>query len=456
MTVTVHTTLRRSGALDLIRKAFVLGLAMVAFLALPAQNEIENIIVERYYVSDANDATDTIGGGLDQGSSTYRVFVDLCTECALRAIYGDENHPLIISSTALFFNHQDRGKIYGHNISNGALDEGTTALDSWLSMGSASNQKYGVLKTDDTDGSIVGGANNDGGSEEVPGGLLVHQDPLAGIPLTDSDGLVPLNGGSSLPPNFNIIGDDPGLVFGDTTVGSTFNSANVRIGCSLPGVQGPTGENQILIAQLTTVGELSFKLNLEVQRPDGSVVRFVATDSLLQEGEVANGLLNYPPTCGCTDPNFLEYDPAAGCDDGSCATAIIFGCLDTLACNYDPDANWNINELCCYGPGNCNGLEITLVCPTVGMYDSRSEEELILLFPNPTNGPTSLRFDQNVAGDYTISLFDSIGQLVRTQNGSTHGHGSMTLIDLGDLNSGSYHLVVHFNEAIHHRTVNKL
>ncbi|MBK8340925.1 MAG: hypothetical protein IPK99_13415 [Flavobacteriales bacterium] len=28
------------------------------------QNDIENVVVETYYISDANDATDTIGGGL--------------------------------------------------------------------------------------------------------------------------------------------------------------------------------------------------------------------------------------------------------------------------------------------------------------------------------------------------------------------------------------------------------
>ena len=70
--------------------------AALAFSATPimAQCGIDAVLVETYYVSDANDATDVIGGGLQAGSRTYRVFVDLCDGCSVRAIYGDANHAL--------------------------------------------------------------------------------------------------------------------------------------------------------------------------------------------------------------------------------------------------------------------------------------------------------------------------------------------------------------------------
>ena len=100
-----------------------------------AQSDLEDVIVETYYISDANDATDTIGGGVPVGSRTYRVYLDLCTDCALRSVYGDINHALLIQSTAPIFNHNDRGKTFGHELSNSALDEGTVALDSYLSLG---------------------------------------------------------------------------------------------------------------------------------------------------------------------------------------------------------------------------------------------------------------------------------------------------------------------------------
>ncbi|HEY0976500.1 MAG TPA: T9SS type A sorting domain-containing protein [Flavobacteriales bacterium] len=398
-----------------------------------AQNDIENVIVETYYISGANDATDTIGGGLAQGSRTYRVHIDLAAGASLRALYGNSDHPLRITSTAPFFNHLDRGRTYGHEINNGALDEGTTALDSWLSLGAASNQRYGIPKADDTDGSIIGGANNDGGSAEIAGGLLVENDPAIIHALTERDGLTGLNGGVALPPNFNVTGDDPVTVFRDSTLHPEFLSTDVRIGCSTPGVHGPTADNIILVAQLTTIGELSFELNIEVQRADGTLLRYVASDSVLNNGETASGLLSYPPVCGCTDPDFLEYDPTAGCDDGSCQTAIVFGCMDQAACNYDPGANFHVPVLCCYGPDQCNGLDIALVCPTLNIDDLAASD--VGVHPNPVIDRiriTSARIAGN-GGAYT--LLDGSGRSLRTGSldRSPENH-----IDVSALPSGVY------------------
>jgi hypothetical protein len=71
--------------------------------------------------------------------------------------------------------------------------------------------------------------------------------------------------------------------------------------------------------------------------------------------------LKYPLSCGCTDPNFLEFDKGSSCDDGSCATQVVFGCTDPAACNYDISANRNIPELCCYD-SKC-ALLLDIVCP---------------------------------------------------------------------------------------------
>ena len=203
-----------------------------------------------------------------------------------------------------------------------------------------------------------------------------------GLPLTTHDGLSPAGGSPVVPPNFNATGDSPNAAFRDSTLTDHFLSDSTRIGCSSPGVKGPTAENKVLVAQITTTGDLTFKLNIEIEKPGGQVVRYVSSDSVLLPGETPNGLLSYPPECGCTDPNFLEYDPGAGCDDGSCQTTIVFGCLDTLACNYDPFANFNVVQLCCYGPGNCNGLDISLVCPDV-LVAEQSTSVAVIVHPNP-------------------------------------------------------------------------
>lgn len=399
-----------------------------------AQGELENVIVETYYVSDTNDATDTIGGGLSAGSRTYRVYVDLCDSCALRAVYGDAAHPMDVSSTQPIFNNLDRGKPFGHEINNGALDENTVALDSWWSLGAGSTQKFGILKADDPDGSILAG--NDGGSASIPGGLLVNDDPLAGAPVDSLDGLVPLNGGTALPPGFAVTGLSPDSLFGDSTAGNVFATTDTRISCTTPGVQGPTADNRILILQVTTAGELTFHLNIEVEEPDGTIIKYVWNDTLLAADEVPSGLLVYPPECGCMDPNFLEYDPAAGCDDGSCQTAIVFGCTDTLACNFDPAANFNIPLLCCYGPDSCNGLDIAIVCPDVSAPDAFQSGADWRFFPNPLAG-NLLTLTWAGQQAEALRVLDQAGRLVREERmqGGTQGHREL---DLGGLPAGTY------------------
>jgi len=392
--------------------AILLTLAS-AFLPLcsQAQTVIENVIVETYYIADSNDATDTIGGGLAEGSRTFRVYIDLAPGYALRAIYGRADHPVIISSTDVFFNHLDRGRTFGHQINTSTLGQGTVSLDSWLALGGASNQRRGVLKASDPDGSVVGGTNNNGGSAGIPGGLLVNAVPELGIPLTEKDGLHPTELAPVLPPNFLVFGDDPNHAFRDSTLESTFESINFRMGCSTPGVRGPTADNQLLVAQLTTLGELTFELNIEVEREDGALLRFVARDTLLETNETANGLLSYPPRCGCTDPNFLEYESSAGCDDGTCQTTIVFGCLDPEACNFDPGANFSVPQLCCYSPTNCNGLDVALICPGVSVPEVEPSYQQIIIYPNPVEADL-LYLDSPVAFIESVLIHDMCGRLV--------------------------------------------
>ena len=417
------------------RTSLLFCLALLVSARAVAQSDIENVIVETYYISNADDASDTNGGGLTEGSTTYRVYLDLCDSCALRSIYGDVNHTLRISSTTFFFNHLDRGPTYGHLINNGALDEGTASVDSWLSLGAGSNQKAGILKVDDPDGTIL--ANNDGGSAGISGGLMQNTDAGAGIPLNLQDGLAPPVG-SPVPPGFSVTGLLPDSTFFKLTQANEFISNDTRIACITPGVQGPTTDNRVLVAQLTTTGDLTFELNVEIEHPDGSVQKYVANDSVVLADEAPNGLLVYPPECGCTDPNFLEFDPTAGCDDGSCATTIIFGCLDTLACNYDPNANFNIAQLCCYGPDSCEGLDITIVCPGVGVEELRQAAP-IELYPNPAANVLHVRGLNAWSNGSNVqaSIHDAFGRLVLQTNMSATSGYELDL-PVHDLAPGAY------------------
>ena len=80
------------------RKIHLLLLLICSLFYLRANAQLEKVIVETYYVSDSLDATDTTGGGLEAGSTTYRVYIDLAPNCKLQKIYGDANHALKLAS----------------------------------------------------------------------------------------------------------------------------------------------------------------------------------------------------------------------------------------------------------------------------------------------------------------------------------------------------------------------
>ncbi len=419
-----------------IKSIFILAAAAMAASA-TAQNDIEALSVEIYYISDANDATDTDGGPpLTEGSVTYRLFLKLAPGAQLKALYGSANHPLIISSTEPFFNNEQRGRTFGHQVQNQFLNRNTVALDSWISFGAASNQLFGVPKSLDTDGSIVGGASSDGGSESIPAGMLVNNDPMAEIPLTESDGLM-LGGAPVAPPGFTVIpanAFDP--IFRDaTSTENTFNNTGVVMQTS--GVFGFDSENRILMAQLTTKGDLAFELNVEIINADGDVVKYVAVENVEDTQETVNSFLRYPPQCGCTDSDYLEFSPSAGCDDGSCQTLIQFGCLDPEACNYNPEANFNIPSLCCFGPENCNGLDINIVCPSLSINEGEIENTFVV-FPNPTRDFLALNPGNIQNQKIVILISDLAGNTLYQNEIWSNDEAALKKIDVNILAQGMY------------------
>ena len=56
---------------------------------------------------------------------------------------------------------------------------------------------------------------------------------------------------------------------------------------------------------------------------------------------------------GCTNPAFLEFDPYAMTDDGSCTTAIVYGCVYQAASNYNELANVDDNSCEFSGTSDC-------------------------------------------------------------------------------------------------------
>lgn len=381
--------------------------------------QVTNVVVERYYVSDANDATDTLGNiTLDPGTVTYRVYVELKPGSKLRAIFGDANHPIKIESTLPFYNNEDRpNAVFGYQLNKNWFDDNATiALDSWLTLGVAAfqstTQYFGVLKTEDSDGSFIGGVNNTGGTAFIPGGILNYNDPTASPSLSVADGyMVSANNlGQWLDLGFkNIAGEDT-TIFGLLNTGSSFISNASRLQQNNPIT--PLAGNKVLVGQFTTKGDLSFKLNVEVEEPTTTgttVVKYVADNTSLQPGEILSPFLTYPPLCGCKDPDYLEFSPLYACNvQDSCLTLIRFGCMDSLACNYDPSANFNIQSLCCY-PGLCSDRDLSIVCP--GLVNGRIG--IVSVFPNPATAAAVIEWNLEGSDEQgVLSVMDLFGKPV--------------------------------------------
>lgn len=425
-----------------------LFIALLSFLPFTMKAQLEKVIVETYYISDANDATDTTGGYLAPGSTTYRVYIDLSPGWKLTKLYGEPNHQLKFSSTDFFFNNIADGQTFAKEFPKNRLTENTVALDSWLTIGQATRISaktyFGVLKNNDDDGSFIGGTNNDGGSAAIPTGLLNNNDPLAGIPLTQNDGMDTMVYTPSNWADYGILDTITGVdstIFGSIKTGNIYSSdaAYVYLQCS--GVTGVNADsNQVLVAQLTTKGLLSFVMNIEIDSAftTGSAIHYVGTDTLLDpnNNDVFSRWLSFPyeQICGCPDANYIEYLADRDCDDMSlCQNIVIYGCLDSAACNYNPDANFHLSELCCY-PGNCNDRDLDVVCP------ENTATRLINItsvYPNPANEIITL-ITNTIEGNISFDIYNAFGRRVKSSVISNNEPVDNHHITISDLENGLY------------------
>jgi len=405
----------------IMKTIFILILALFS-VYVNAQDAIKNVIVETYYVSDANDATDTTGGKFEPGYKTYRIYIQMKPGCKLLSLYGDATNALKISSTSDFFNNIDYGRTFGKDFNKINYSKNTVALDTWLTLGQTTKKSastyFGILKAQDVDGSFIGGINNDGGSAEIAGGLLTNNDMLAGTPLTIADGMDTLSNVESNWLNYgfiDLVSGEDSTIFGSLKAGSEFASNNAFL--SNNGVMGVNADsNQVLVAQLTTKGEISFELNVQIFDPNADAAYrscYVAKgidSTYSNENKIVkvSPYLKYPPACGCNDPNFLEYNKKYVCSTmDSCKTRIVLGCTDENACNYNPEANYNVQYLCCY-PGKCYDRDISLACPSDG-------EPILNLqvYPNPAESRITIEASSNIDNKETMYIvYNYFGNIV--------------------------------------------
>lgn len=239
-----------------MRIILLVFLSSITFVSL-AQQGLEGIIVEKYYVSDEADSLDADENfavyPLGIGSVTYRVYVDLLPGYEFIQLFGSPEHPLNISTTTSFYNDPNYGFAVYQGTSLNNTKKNTTLIDSYLTVGGVASGLMGVLKTEDTDGSI--------GNLQ---GILANTDPSIGAPITGDNGIDGLMPGAPILPN--TLGLAGALDVFDQTVGSDFIVENGTV-AALGGVQGVTESNHVLIGQFTTDGVLSFKLNIQIGTP---------------------------------------------------------------------------------------------------------------------------------------------------------------------------------------------
>jgi hypothetical protein len=250
--------LKKCNASGFFKAFLILALCVLGNISSEAQNSyvithndslaLENVIVEKYYKVTSKDCQDTTGGILPKGSVVYRIYIDLKPGYFLQTVYGNEKHELFLKTSTTFFNNLYCNAITGYNISQKEINENTVALDSWITLGAASRLHTGILRSEDQDGSIL-------------------NRPEFGKTDGLTNGILPTFKQFNLDLNF----------FNDRKNASVFSTSNGGW-AALEGVKGPTSENRILIAQLTTNGKLSFQLNIQIGTPTKGSLLFVANN----------------------------------------------------------------------------------------------------------------------------------------------------------------------------------
>ncbi len=225
-----------------------------------AQNGLENVIVEKYYVSNQNDtAANRYAGILPIGSVTYRIYLDLLPGYSFQAAYGTPSHELKMITSTYFFNNIENGDVIPNVIPRRTLKKNTVMLDSWLSAGASGEQYYGVMKEiDDTIGTI---------KHEK---LYLQNNKHFSYSLNEKDGLTEAEN-VPRPTFFGI--DSLANIFKYQHKGSVFSTKNGAWACMGRGSFGPDSltTNRVLIAQITTDGKFEFELNIQIGTPTKGV-----------------------------------------------------------------------------------------------------------------------------------------------------------------------------------------
>jgi hypothetical protein len=251
----------------MFRSALVLLVALLSCGSSAKAQGLDSVWVETYHVWDSL-------GANGKPLVTYRIWVDMAPGYLMQVVYGDRSHDLEVSTTTEFVNTLDNSVKYADQRQAMDLKEYPLALDSWFTIGAASNKHMGVPLHLDKDGSVL----------KCPPYPKAKRGAAKGNSLCRRDGLLVTDSIAGVV-NWRF---EPGYL-GDIRGGviHTMDGAWAVLG----GIPGVTEQNQVMVAQLTTSGELSFKLNIQVATTDRVATKFVHIDP--SEGETMLPSLSY-------------------------------------------------------------------------------------------------------------------------------------------------------------------
>ena len=323
---------------------FLLGLGLMVASSSVFSQGLDGIVVEKYYQANAADVANAVAQGavtpLTTNSVTYRVYVDLAAGYKFNLLFGDASKNLTVSTTTAFFNDPNYGTSLNpinSAAAGGNIRKNTAMIDSWFTTGGAAGSKAGVLKSEDTDGTL---ANVQGILANNPGGCF-------GLPIngaTGQDGFLPSSASTVITPNALGLGTAIDVL--DQTNGGSIviNAGSIA---ALGGVVGATASNMVLIGQFTTDGQFSFALNIQIQNVStGASYDYVA-------GTPGAGQLTHPTLT--LVPNVA---PTVSVAASPSSAAIINGTAMTFTATA-ADANGTVSSVSFYDGATLLGTDVS-------------------------------------------------------------------------------------------------